>query len=109
MRYTNNELNFTVIPCGSFPLNVKIEKLDEFGYLLAWEKQTEYPENHKLLSDVDACEMTQLSSVILDLIRKVLIKFEKNENLADIKLIQKYRVINIQFFVAMHLKTQTFS
>ena len=60
MSYTNRELNFTVIPCGSFPLHVKIENLDEFGYLLVWEKQIEYPESHKLLNGVDAFEMTQL-------------------------------------------------
>ena len=97
MRYSNNELNFTVIPCGSFPLNVKIENLDEFDYLLVWEKQIEYPKSHKLLNGIDACEITQLSSVILDLMTKVLIRFEKNENLPDIKLIQKYRAINVQF------------
>ena len=57
MRYTNNDLNFTVIPCGSFPLNLNIENLDEFDYLLVWEKQIEYPKSHKLLNDVDTCEM----------------------------------------------------
>ena len=97
VRYTNNKLKFAVIPCGSFPLNVKIGNLDEFDYLLVWEKQIEYPENHKLLNGVHAYEMTQLSSVILDLMREVLIKFEKNENVADIKLIQKFRAINVQF------------
>ena len=97
VRYTNNKLKFAVIPCGSFPLNVKIGNLDEFDYLLVWEKQIEYPENHKLLNGVHAYEMTQLTSVILDLMREVLIKFEKNENVADIKLIQKYRAINVQF------------
>ena len=96
VRYTNNKLKFAVIPCGSFPLNVKIGNLDEFDYLLVWEKQIEYPENHKLLNTGDACEMTQLSSAILDFMKKVLIKFEKNENVADIKLIQKYRAINVQ-------------
>ena len=97
MRSTNNELNFTVIPCGSFPLNVKIDKLDEFDYLLLWEKEIEYLKSHKLSNGVGACKMRQLSSVILDLINKVLIKFEKNESLAEIKLIQKYRAINVQF------------
>ena len=57
MRYTNNDLNITVIPCGSFPLNLNIENLDEFDYLLVWEKQIEYPKSHKLLNDVDTCEM----------------------------------------------------
>ena len=28
---------------------------------------------------------------------KVVIKFEKNKNFADIKLIQKYRALNVQF------------
>ena len=57
MRYTNNDLNITVIPCGSFPLNLNIENLDEFDYLLVWEKQIEYPKSHKVLNDVDTCEM----------------------------------------------------
>ena len=74
MKYAKNELNFTVIPCGSFPLNVKIENLDEFDYFLVWEKQIEYPKSYKLGKCVDVCEMTQLSSVILDLIRNVLSK-----------------------------------
>ena len=88
MRYINNDLKFTAIPSGSFPLNVKIENLDEFDYLLVYEKQIELQESDNLLDCwlyVD--EMKQLSSEIFYLMREVLIKFEKNENVRDIKLI----------------------
>ena len=98
MRYINNDLKFTAIPSGSFPLNVKIENLDEFDYLLVYEKQIELQESDNLLDCwlyVD--EMKQLSSEIFYLMREVLIKFEKNENVRDIKLIQKDRAINVQF------------
>ena len=33
IRYIHNDLNFTVIPGGSFPLNVKVENLNEFDYV----------------------------------------------------------------------------
>ena len=39
IRYTDNDFNFTVAPAGSFPLNVKVEDLDEFDYVLDWENK----------------------------------------------------------------------
>ena len=41
IKAMHNDLNFRVIPAGSFPLNVKVENLDEFDYVLAWENEAE--------------------------------------------------------------------
>lgn len=37
IEYENSALKFTVFLVGSFPLNVKISKLDEFDFVLLWE------------------------------------------------------------------------
>ena len=39
IRYIRNDLNFVFIPSGSFPLNVKVENLNEFDFVLAGESK----------------------------------------------------------------------
>ena len=39
-----NDLSVTVFPDGIFPLNVNVENLDEYEYVLFWKDQAEFYE-----------------------------------------------------------------
>ena len=86
----------TVIPCGSLPLNVKVENLDEFDYVLHWEKKAGCARFQKYFF-----EMIQEGEVVVppnlpDLIKKVLIN-SAMKNLSDIQLFQQNHAVNIKF------------
>ena len=100
IRYKHIDLNFTVIPGGSFPLNVKVEDLDEFDYVLAWENKAEFATYQELFMDcvdVDIYQGSMLLSKLLDVIKVVLLKSEVNLKFSDIELMIKCHAINIQF------------
>ena len=98
IRYMHNDLNFTVIPCGSFPLNVKVENLDEFDYLLAWENKVGVATIQEFFyGALYAHQGKQASSKLQDVLKLVLIKSKKNINLSDIYLMEKLHAINIHF------------
>ena len=98
IRYMHNDLNFTVIPSGSFPLNVKVENLNEFDYSLAWENKSGVAKIQEFFDK--ACNFRQgekISSALLDVLKLVLIKSKENMNLPDIHLMEKEHAINIHF------------
>ena len=100
IRYKHNDLNFTVIPGGSFPLNVKVENLDEFDYVLAWENKAEFAEYQELMNgcvDVVIYKGSMLLIKILDAIKVVLLKSEEKQKFSDIELLIKCHAINIKF------------
>ena len=87
-------LNFTVISGGSFPLNLKVEHLDEFDFVLVWK---DFLEVGWLLGGYYQRGEGVLSSVIMDAIKTVLVKFNKNGKLSDEILIEKVHAINTEF------------
>ena len=101
IRYKHNDLNFTVIPGGSFPLNVKVQNLDEFDYVLDWENKVELATYQEFSNSCAGLVDIQIDSVllnkILDVIKLVLLKSEKNKKFSDIQLLLKIHAINIQF------------
>ena len=97
IRYMHRDLNFTVISGGSFPLNLKVEHLDEFDFLLVWKDKTDLLEVGWLLGGYYQRGEGVLSSVIMDAIKAVLVKFNKNGKLSDEILIEKVHAINTEF------------
>ena len=96
IKAMHNDLNFTVIPAGSFPLNVKVENLDEFDYVLAWENKAEIAKIQEI-SGGGHMLLPRLRQAILYVINVVLVKSEKKLNLSDIQFMRKAHAINIQF------------
>ena len=94
IRYMHRDLNFTVISGGSFPLNLKGEHLDEFDFVLVWK---DFLEVGCLLGGFFQRGEGVLSSVIMDAIKTVLVKFNKNGKLSDEILIEKVHAINTEF------------
>ena len=100
IRYIHNDLNFTVIPGGSFPLNVKVENLNEFDYVLAWENTAELVTFQEFLErrvSLNIQKDSVLLNKVLNVIKVVLFKSEKNMNVSDIILLLKVHAINLQF------------
>ena len=94
IRY-KSDLNFTVVPSGSFPLNVKVENLNEFDYLIMCEDKS----GGRIVQDVfDGMSISfqggGMSSALLYVLKLILIK---SENLSDISLMRKCNAININF------------
>ena len=94
IRY-KSDLNFTVIPIGSFPLNVKVEHLNEFDYLIICEDDAG---GHIVQNLSDGISISHkgyvMRSALLDVLKLILIK---SENFSDISLMQKRNAININF------------
>ena len=94
IEYENSALKFTVFLVGSFPLNVKISKLDEFDFVLLWE-------NLSKCYDIRELEESDLLQQNLDTVRTViksaLINCQCNINLFEIKLFQKRHAMSIYF------------
>ena len=97
IRYMHNDLNFTVIPSGSFPLNVKVENIDEFDYVLAWENKAGVATIQEFFYG-SLYEHREKLTMLLDVLKLVLIKSKKNKNISDIYLMKKIHAININFF-----------
>ena len=101
IRYNHVDLDFTVIPNGSFPLNVKVENLDEFDYVSALENKAFAIEDKTNLYwpfDGHQISKTKLTgSALLDVLKLVLSKSVKNGNLLGIDLMEKTNAININF------------
>ena len=96
IKAMHNDLNFTVIPAGSFPLNVKVGNLDEFDYVLSWENKAEIAKIQEI-SGKGHMLLPRLRQAILYVINVVLVKSEKKLNLSDIQFMRKAHAINIQF------------
>ena len=96
IRYKHNDLNFTVIPGGSFPLNVKVENLDEFDYVLDWKNKAGIAVVQKRKYSHKIFQVEELLPKLLDVIKKVLIK-SAQKSLSDIQLIQQQHAVNIKF------------
>ena len=100
IRYMHDDLNFTVIPAGSFPLNVKVENLDEFDYVLDWENMAEFAKFQEFLGDCVSLDI-QMESVLLNkilaVIEVILSKSAKYKKFSDTDLLLKVHAINIQF------------
>ena len=103
IRDENDGYNFTVIPCGSFPLNAKVENLDEFDYVLGWENKSEF---YKMEDCIGSRQIIEIESskvslgeryYIMALINRILIRSTKEIDYSDIKLFRKKRAINIKF------------
>ena len=101
IRYNHGDLDFTVIPSGSFPWNVKVENLDEFDYVSALENKAFAIEDKTNLYwpfDGHQISKTKLTgSALLDVLKLVLSKSVKNGNLLGIDLMEKTNAININF------------
>ena len=103
IRDENDGYNFTVIPCGSFPLNAKVENLDEFDYVLGWENKSEF---YKMEDCIGSRQIIEIESskvslgeryYIMALINRILIRSTKEIDYSDIKSFRKKRAINIKF------------
>ena len=98
IRYLHNDLNFTVIPSGSFPLNVKIENLNEFDYVLAWENRAGVAKVQEFSDEnFDLRQGKLMYPALVDVLKTVLVKSKKNINLSGINLMVKRHAINIRF------------
>lgn len=93
----HRDLNFTVISGGSFPLNLKVEHLDEFDFVLVWKDKTDLLEVGWLLGGYYQRGEGVQKSIIMDAIKTVLVKFNKNGKLSDEILIEKVHAINTEF------------
>ena len=80
IRYLHNDLNFTVIPSGSFPLNVKIKNLNEFDYVLAWENRAGVAKVQEFFDEnFDLRQGKLMYPALVDVLKTVLIKSKKNK------------------------------
>ena len=106
IRYNHVDLDFTVIPNGSFPLNVKVENLDEFDYVLALEnKAFAIEDKTNLYWPFDGHQISKtklIGSALLDVLKLVLSKSVKNGNLLGIDL-SKYKL-----FLAVFIESYAF-
>ena len=98
IRCMHNDLNFTVIPSGSFPLNIKVENLDEFDYVLSWENKAGVATIQEFFNGFfNGHQGKVTSSKLLDVLKLVLMKSKKSINLSDIYLVEKMHAINMHF------------
>ena len=80
IRY-KSDLNFTVIPIGSFPLNVKVEHLNEFDYLIMCEDKAGGRIVQNLSDGISISNQGYtMSSALLDVLNLILIK---SKNFSD--------------------------
>lgn len=100
IRYNHGDLDFTVIPSGSFPWNVKVENLDEFDYVSALEnKAFAIEDKTNLYWPFDGHQISKtklIGSALLDVLKLVLSKSVKNGNLLGIDL-SKYKLFLVVF------------
>ena len=81
IRDENDDYNFTIIPCGSFPLHAKIDNLEELGYVLCWENKAEFYKLEECIGSRQNIEKSKVSSgevyCIMNLVDRILIRSTK--------------------------------
>ena len=94
IQYENRALKFTVFLAGSFPLNVKISKLDEFDFVLLWENLSKCYD----IRELEKRDLLQQNlGIVRSVIKSVLINCQCNKNLFEIKLFEKRHAMTIYF------------
>ena len=91
IQYSLHDFGCTVIPAGSFPLNLKVEAIDEFDFVLILESQKKSYKMDDLVELLAFREKHDFADIIEDILREfhcVKLFFEMN-------LFQKYHAVNI--------------
>ena len=99
VKFVHKDLNFRVVPTGSFPVNWKIGDIDEFDFVLFWGN---FSEQYKLEEfEIEGRSLKPLlltyKPEIIDLIKRVLTLCKEYDKVSEIRLFWKNHAINIEF------------
>ena len=91
IQYSLHDFGCTVIPAGSFPLNLKIEAIDEFDFVLILESQKKSYKMDDLVELLAFREKHDFADIIEDILRE----FHCVKLFCEMNLFQKYHAVNI--------------